>query len=418
MARRASNNPRQVRSHSCGCAACREAYPEPQRPERKNCVGSWQARYRDDRGKQKAKNFDRKNEAQAFLDEVRAKVRSGSYFDPSRGDITVADWYAAWWPTQEVQGRVTTRSRKISTWRAHIAPRWGHRKLRSLSYMEIQSWLGSEVRGHTSQKKALELLKALLRDAVRDQRIPMNPAAEVVVTAPPPAKHQDDLRPPTEDQYAAIRAHLPEQYRPVLDFALETGMRWGEYSGLRLGNVDLAGGTASVREVLIDSHGRTFRQAAPKTAAGFRTVPLTSTALDAVLAMVERWSPAGSVSPIEGDGAELHAEELLFRGGRGGALNRNNFRRVWLPAIQAAGVARTVVNPETGRREWWPRVHDARHYVASRLHAAGVSERDVQTILGQERGGRVTWLYTHGTEDSIGAVRSALETGRVLRVVS
>lgn len=417
MARRATNNPRQIRIRSCGCPLCVEKFPEPPRRRRRDCIGPWQARYRDTEDRQKAKTFDRKGDALAFLDEVRSSVRTGTYLDPKRGEITVEQWHALWWPTQEAKGRTTTRSRKAGVWSTHIQPQWGRRKLSSLTYLELQGWLGAEVRGYTTQKKVLELLRGMLRDAVRDQRLPHNPAADVTVTASPPAKHQDDLRPPTAEQYARIRERLPEYYRPLLDFSLETGMRWGEYSGLRLGNVDLVRGTAAVREALIDDHGRLRRQAAPKTSAGFRTVPLTELAISAVREMVERWSPSPTVSPVHEED-DLHPEELLFRGPLGGVLNRNNFRRVWIPAIQEAGVARMVVNPETGRKEWWPRVHDARHYLASRLHAAGVSERDVQSILGQERGGRVTWLYTHGSEDAMDTVRAALETGRRLRAVS
>lgn len=101
-----------------------------------------------------------------------------------------------------------------------------------------------------------------------------------------------------------------------------------------------------------------------------------------------------------------------------GVLSRSNFRRVWIPAIQRAGIARRVRDPETGRWEWWPRVHDYRHALASRLHEAGVPEKDVQLILGQERGGRVTWLYTHGSDEAIETVRAAIGTGRTLRIVA
>lgn len=102
-------------------------------------------------------------------------------------------------------------------------------------------------------------------------------------------------------------------------------------------------------------------------------------------------------------------------------LRGPNFRRrVWIPAIKEVGLARLIKNPETGREEYWPRFHDYRHALASRLHKAGVSEKDTQLMLGQERGGRVTWIYTHGSEDSAATLRAALEagTGRHLRAVS
>ncbi|MFC9222190.1 tyrosine-type recombinase/integrase [Streptomyces hygroscopicus] len=212
---------------------------------------------------------------------------------------------------------------------------------------------------------------------------------------------------------------MPPYYRQFADFAQETGMRFGEWTALRRCHYDREGRTVKVKEVVIDDHGRLRRQAAPKTSAGFRTVPLTDKAVEAVEVMIQRWDQAATESPI-GDGTDMHPEEIIFRGPGGGVLNRNNFRRVWIPAIQDAGLARKVKNEETGRLEWWPRMHDYRHALASRLHAAGVPEKDVQLILGQKRGGRVTWNYTHGSEDSVETVRAALEgkPQRKLRAVS
>ncbi len=431
MARRALNNPRQMPSKLCGCKRCLEKFPG-ERKTRRDCIGQWQARYRDANGKQTAKNWPTKREADAFLDSVRNAVREGTYLDPTRGEITVEMWWKLWWKSQEGKGQTTTRNRKISAWNAHIKPKWGRRKLNTLGYMELQEWLTNEVKGYATQTKVLELLRAMLRDAVRDQRIKYNPAVDVARTAKAPAKHPEDLKPPTLEQYEAIRACIPVSYRPLVDFAQETGMRWGEYTGLRRCHVDLPGALVYVREVVIDDHGRLRRQAMPKSAAGLRVVPLTPKAVAAVQAMIDRFDPAATESSVE-DG--MCPEELVFRGPLAGTLrwnpetgqddlldgvlSRNNFRRVWLDAIKEAGVARMVTNPETGRREYWPRVHDYRHAIASRLHAAGIPEVDVQLFLGQERGGRVTWLYTHGSDDSaLTAVRSALLTGRALRSVS
>ncbi|MFJ4847608.1 tyrosine-type recombinase/integrase [Streptomyces sp. NPDC088733] len=431
MARRALNNPRQRPSKLCGCKRCLTEFPGERKP-RRDCIGSWQARYRDADGKQRHKNFRTKREADAFLDSVRSAVREGTYLDPTRGDITVEAWWKLWWKSQENKGQTTTRNRKLSGWNAHIKPKWGRRKLNSLGYLELQEWMTNEVKGYATQTKVLELLRAMLRDAVRDQRIKYNPAVDVQKTAKAPAKHPEDLKPPTEEQYEAVRQQLPSYYRPLVDFAQDTGMRWGEYTGLRRCHVDLPGALVYVREVVIDDHGRLRRQAMPKSAAGLRVVPLTPKALAAVQAMIDRLDPAATQSKVE-DG--MCPDELVFRGplagtermnpGSGerepldGVMSRNNFRRVWIKAIKGAGIARMVTNPETGRKEWWPRVHDYRHAIASRLHAAGIPEVDVQLFLGQERGGRVTWLYTHGSDDSaLASVRSALLTGRALHVVS
>ncbi|MFJ4852439.1 tyrosine-type recombinase/integrase [Streptomyces sp. NPDC088730] len=422
MARRAANNPRQMRSKTCGCAECIEAYPPAEHGERKHrrdCVGSWQSRYRDPTGAQKARNFKKKADADAFLDQTRTEVRQRRYRDPARGKVRLDTWWEIFWEVEAKKGRLTTNNRKLGIWRKYIEPQWGGYRLVDLEYMELQRWLTAKVPGYESQKKTKEVLTALLDAAVKDgERIAVSPALNLTVTAPRPQKHPEDLKPPTAAQYALIHAALPAYYQVILrDFAHETGLRPGEYAGLRWHCVDEGERVVHIKEILVLDEGRLIRQAAPKTSAGFRTVPLTDAAWGAVCFMRDKWTPARTRSAI-GDGSGLHLEELLFRGPRGGALNVNNLSRPWRRATQQAGVARQVKDPVTGRTEWWPRVYDYRHKVTTRLHDAGVPEKDAQSVLGQERGGRVTWVYTHESEGARESVRAALGGERGLRVVS
>ncbi|MEW2351495.1 tyrosine-type recombinase/integrase [Streptomyces sp. NPDC006684] len=412
MAPRAANNPRQIRSKSCGCTLCLAKYPPEQHGDRRpkrDCSGSWQARYRDPAGRQLAKNFAKKKDADAFLDRVRSAVRERTYRDPKRGEIRLSAWWDTWWEVGSKKARVGTRNRKVGLWEKYIAPAWGQYRIMDLEYMELQQWLTSTVLGFDNQKKVKELLAGLLDAAIRDgERISHNPAAKLEITAAKWVRHPDDLAPPTEAQYALIHAALPPYYQVIFrDFAHETGMRPGEYAGLRLHCVDEEEQVVHIKEILVFDKGRLMRQEAPKTSAGFRTVPLTPRAMGAINFMKEKWHPARTRSRI-GDGYDLHVEELVFRGPRGAALNRNNVKRPWHTAITQAGVAREMVNPETGRVELWPRIYDYRHVVSTRLHHNGISERDAQSALGHDRGARVTWLYTHQSEDSREKVRAAL----------
>lgn len=416
MPRRALNNPRQVASKVCGCKRCLEEYPPAEHGERRprrDCIGSWQARYRDLAGKQKARNFPIKDggkkAAEDFLDETRTAVRRRTYRDPERGKITVGKLWDEYWEIEKKKGKIKTRNRKLSLYNTHVKPKWSGYRLIDLEYMALQRWLTHEVKGHVTQHKVRQLLIGLLEAAIKDgERISTNPAAHLEVTAPRRAKHPDDLKPPTAAQYTLIHAALPEYYQRILrDFAYETGMRPGEYAGLRLHCVNEEEMVVHVREILVLDKGRLCRQEAPKTEAGFRAVPLTPTAMEAIRFMKEKWKPKATRSAV-GDGYDLRVEELVFRGPRGGALNMNNLQRPWKRAIVQAGVARKVKDPETGRTEWWPRLYEYRHDVASRLHHAGVAEVDTQAVLGQKRGGKVTWIYTHGSEGAQERVRAAL----------
>ncbi|CAM5592507.1 site-specific integrase [Streptomyces purpurascens] len=417
MPRRALNNPRQIPSKNCGCKACLEKYPPAkygERRPRRDCIGSWQARYRTPDGKQKAKNYTieegGKKAAEAFLDATRTAIRQRSYRDPERGKIKLGAWWQEFWEVQSTKGSIRTRNRKSSVWKAHVEPKWSGYRLIDLEYMALQKWLTTQVKGHRTQSQVKQLLVALLDAAIKDgERISVNPAKHLEITAPKRAKHPDDLKPPTRAQYALIHAALPEYYQRILrDFAYETGMRPGEYAGLRLHCVDEEQMVVHIKEILVSDDGRLCRQEAPKTEAGFRTVALTPTAMEAIRWMKAKWKPKATRSAIGDDPYDLHTEELVFRGPRGAALNTNNLQRPWKKATDQAGVTRKVKNAETGRWEWWPRLYEYRHDVASRLHHAGVAEVDTQAHLGQKRGGKVTWIYTHGSEDAQERVRAAL----------
>lgn len=428
MGRRASNNPRQLREQGCGCQLCMEKYPPEkygERRRRRDCIGAWQARYRSPDGKQKAKNFPIKDggkkKAEAFLDEIRTKVRKRTYADPKRGEITMSQWWDLWWEAQPDRA-VTTRNRKLSNWNAHIKPKWGTWRLCDLEYIELQAWITKEVKGYHTRKKVHEVVNQMLKSAVKDgRRIPFNPAADLDI-GEPTAKHPDDTRPPSRAQVALIVEKLPMYYKPLVVFLEHTGLRWGEATGLRWENVDLEAQHLKVKEVLSDDHGRLFRKLAPKSTAGFRTVPLTPQAANAVRTMVARWRPPKSVTPIGDNPYELHPKELLFRGPQGGVLTRHNFRDTWVQATTAAGLAREMVNTETGRTEMWPRVHDLRHVFATWLKDLGIPEKDAQAVLGHERGSKVTWIYQHAPEDVAAQVRARMapetEGVRTLRAVA
>ncbi|WP_406444420.1 site-specific integrase [Streptomyces sp. NBC_01613] len=427
MGRRTVNNPRQLREKGCGCQLCMEKYPPEkygERRRRRDCIGAWQARYRDRSGQQKARHFPIKDggkkAAEAFLDDTRTKVRKRTHSDPKRGEITLAKWWELWWEAQPDRA-VTTVNRKMSNWNAHIKPKWGAYRLCDLEYIELQAWISKDVKGYHTRKKVHEVLNSMLRAAVKDgRRIPFNPAADLDI-GEPTAKHPDDLLPPTRAECTLIVEQLPMYYRPLVVFLEHTGLRWGEATALRWENVDLEANHLKVKEVLSEDHGRLFRKPAPKSVAGFRTVPVTPQAAAAVRTMVDRWRPTEKVTPIGDDPYDLVPGELVFRGPQGGVLTRHNFRRVWVPAIKDAGLARQVKNPETGRLEWWPRVHDLRHVFATWLKDIGIDEKDTQTVMGHERGSKVTWIYQHSPADVAAKVRARMapeaDGVRTLRVV-
>ncbi|MFD4275066.1 tyrosine-type recombinase/integrase [Streptomyces cyaneofuscatus] len=320
------------------------------------------------------------------------------------------------WPTQT--GEETTLDRDSRSYRNRIESNWGKTKLYEFSWLGIQTWVNSlhDANGGplaaSSVVKAFQILDRMLEAAKLDRRLPFNPA-EGVKLPRVKKQHPEDRRPPTYAQLWLIRANLPDYMHALQIVAQETGLRWGELAGLRWCWVDLKARRLHVREVLTEVRGKIKRKAYPKSDAGLRTVPLTGLACRVLreLFAVESDASTAVSEPVDG----FRENELVFHGrnkkSRQGQpyrapIRRSAFRRLWIKAIKAAGVARMKVkkywaeepHPETGRMrkverartDYWPDFHDQRDAYASRLHDRGVPEVIVQEVLGHERAGKVS----------------------------
>ena len=97
-------------------------------PSARNGKGMrWMARYVDDEGHEQTKAFDRKADAQMWLDnEVTAKLATGTYVAPRAGLVTVGEMYASWSASQGHISPKTAATRK-STWNNRVKPQWGRR---------------------------------------------------------------------------------------------------------------------------------------------------------------------------------------------------------------------------------------------------------------------------------------------------
>lgn len=62
----------------------------------KRANGKWRARYRDGDGNERARHFDRKIDAQQWLDQVTSAVVTGTYADPKAGRITFGAFFGEW----------------------------------------------------------------------------------------------------------------------------------------------------------------------------------------------------------------------------------------------------------------------------------------------------------------------------------
>ncbi len=91
------------------------------------------------------------------------------------------------------------------------------------------------------------VLKSALEHAVREEQIPRNVSRNVRTGTPRPRRFEPLTDEEAREFLAAASGH---RLQPLFELALRTGLRKGELLGLRWEDLDLTGGTASIRRTL------------------------------------------------------------------------------------------------------------------------------------------------------------------------
>jgi integrase len=333
----------------------------------------YEVRVRGTDGKERSRTFRTKKEAERYQRAHHAAIDSGVWIDPRAGRVTLAAWAKEWQRTV-VHLRPKTRRVYDVNLRNHVLPALGDHELAKLTPSMLRAWLSDltakEGRGGKpiaagTVAQAYRTLNRVLVAAVDDELIGRNPLRGVK----PPRIEPEPMRFLTHDEVALLAAAIDARYRALVYLAAYSGLRAGELVALRRPHVDLLRRTVTVVEQVqyIDRH---YVVASPKSAAGRRSVALPRLVADDLEAHL-RGLPDQS------------AEALVFPAPEGGYLHLENFRkRVWLPAVQQAGVAPL-------------RLHDLRHTCASLAIAAGADVKVLQRMLGHASAALTLDRYGH-----------------------
>jgi hypothetical protein len=119
--------------------------------------------------------FDRKTDAQRWLDEVTAAIVTGQYVDPRSGRITFREYAEGWRATQV--HRLTTHDYIEGNLRRNAYPVLGDKPLSSIRPSEVQAWAkGMTDRLAPSTVGVVHgVVSGIFRAAVRDRLIVANP---------------------------------------------------------------------------------------------------------------------------------------------------------------------------------------------------------------------------------------------------
>ena len=338
--------------------------------------GRWRARYRDAKGKEHARHFDRKLDAQRWLASIEVARARGEWIDPALARVRVGEWAMIWLAGQG-QLKPSTRARYELAVKRHILPAWEKVRLSDVSYADVCQWVAelSELGlAPSTVRYSHRVFSLMLTHAVRDGRLARNPAEGVKL----PRVTRGEPRFLDHAQVAELAA-AAEPYGLLIRFLAYTGLRWGEMSALRVGSLDLLRRRMRIKSAFVEVRGKLV-EGTPKTHQ-VRTVPMPRFLVDELAAHVEGKGP----------------DEFVFLTPAGAPLRNTNFRRRhWDPAVKAAGL--DGLTP-----------HDLRHTAASLAVAAGANVKAVQRMLGHASATMTLDVYAGLFGDDLDTVADLLD---------
>ena len=336
--------------------------------------------------------FPNKRAAQAFVRELDAAIVTGTYLDPRRGDITLADFAEQWIDSHPGKRRTVAGYR--SHLRSHLLapaaiPADGTRPARTINLATmplselrpttIRLWLRAmQAKTHAGQPlspatvaHARRTLHCCLNAAVTDGLINANPVTAAKL--PKSGTASGERRAFTPAEFHALLAAFPAAYRLAPVVMGYCGLRWGEVSALRLRHFDRTNRLLRVEETLTEVGGRLAADT-PKSAASTRTVPIPDPVHRALLQHLEHGL------------TDLNL--YLFTTSTGQPVGYRTFRRNgWDPAAQASELD-PALTP-----------HCLRHSFATWMLDAGTSIQTVRKLLGHASLA-TTQIYTHSNTDA------------------
>lgn len=261
--------------------------------------------------------------------------------------------------------------------RAHILPRFGHRKVQSLNTIEIQYWLNSLAR--KSSSKTVNRIRGTFRNmmtfALEQGLVRIN----VIKGVKSVKNNSDPIRIPSKEEVQRILAiakagnyynftrddfgrYLHKEVSLIVTLAVRTGMRVAEILGLQWKYIDFQKNSLMVAHSL----NRSGQLAPPKTAKSQRLILLD----EDTASLLKDWQSAQNQYLSKYDGIVCNLQGLVFTTQTGTPMRYDNFRfRYWDSLTKAAGLPHL-------------HFHSLRHFTATTLLAAGIPSKAVSELLG------------------------------------
>ncbi|KRA81219.1 tyrosine-type recombinase/integrase [Altererythrobacter sp. Root672] len=329
---------------------------------------AWQVDYRDQSGKRRARQFDRKKDAETWATNALSEVHRGIH-TPESVSVTVSAAAALWIKTVTANGREpTTIAAYEQHVRLHIVPKCGAKKLSQLTAptvrLMLDAWLTELSR--PMAVRVFRTFKAIITDAQERGLVAQNVALAVKVTKAP--RQATRASPPSKAELRAILCAAEKsddlKGRTMVELVIFSGLRASELRGLAWRSVDLKRSTVTVDQ-RADAEGMI---GAPKSPASFRTIPLPKR----VSATLREWKLACP-------GSE---HDLVFPSEKGKVLSHAVMAKNHIKPILVAAKVTKAASTDPDEQVAKYTAHIFRHAAASLWIEQRMNAKRVQTLVG------------------------------------
>jgi integrase len=341
------------------------------------CARRWQVRWRDENGRQRKRNFTKRDgrnperDASAFDAKMKAALDAGTALDLAAGKMLVRE-YASFY-RRDLLNRNSTAERLDRVFRLHVDPlALGRLPMVQVRPSHMRAWVKdrSQLLAPSTLAVVWSNLTSMFNAAVTDRVIGISPCAGVKLPSVPKRDHYI----PADEQVHALAAALPQRYAAIVYLAAGCGLRGAEITGLELDGVDFLQREIDVRQQLVCVTSVQPYLGPPKTRSSVRTVEMPAVTIAALARHIELFPPREVEiwDRTDSDQRKHHQRmaRLLFVTLAGRPIHRATWAQLWAPAARNAGIPRG-----TG-------LHCLRHYFATLLIHHGVGVKRVQLALG------------------------------------
>lgn len=284
----------------------------------------------------------------------------------------------------------------------------GHIRVEKLRKADVKRWAEQMQACYAppTVRKALMVLRDIgLARALELELIDKNPAVGIEVV-------DVESREPNylgRDALSTLLGHLEadptERHNAAVLTALYTGMREGELSGLRWGDVDLEARTIAVRRVIARQGNGFVVKEKPKNRSSRRTIPFGGAAECLSARYAKVWEESAEVFESEVQRREYVAGLYVFGRLDGRYLNPRMLWKSWRSTVDKLGLLGSEGKP--------PTFHDLRHTFATAAIADGVDYKSVQAMLGHSDIGTTMNIYAASEMEAM--QRGAEKAGEGIR---